>query len=237
MSSINKSQVAKLNISYYDKIAGSYDDILNEESSNKVVRERVREKFTTLVPEKELVLDFGGGTGVDLDWLTANQYTILFCEPSASMREKAIHGGNKAQDRHVIFLENDKTDFSTWHENLPFERQADAILANFGVINCIPDINLLFQNLSLIIKPGGHFIAVFLDRPLRKMWSWHRRNTLKTLLLGLPFMMYVYYKENKQTVFVHSVKEIKRAAASSFDYVSHERISNTGFILIHLVKK
>jgi SAM-dependent methyltransferase len=236
--SADKSLVAKLNISYYDEIANSYNEILNRENSNKVVRQQVKEKFTSLLQPGQWVLDFGGGTGLDLEWLTANKYNILFCEPSVIMKQKAVQYNNsKLHNRAILFLDRDKTDFSTWHANLPFSQKVDGILCNFGVINNIPDIELLFKNFALVTKPGGQFVALFLDRSLKKMWKWHRRNTIRSLVHGTPFSMYVQYKEHQQIVFVHSVKEIKKAASSFFVYVSHDCLGESGFILIHLVRK
>jgi SAM-dependent methyltransferase len=237
LSRSDKSRIAKLNISYYDEIANDYDNILNQENANEIVRQKVKEKFTGLV-RSGWVLDFGGGTGMDLEWLTTNNYNILFCEPSVIMRQKAIlHNNNKLHNSNIIFLDDDKTDYSTWNKKLPFVQQMDGILCNFGVINCIPDLESLFNNLALVTKPGGHFIALFLDRPLKKMWKWHRRNTIRSLIFGTPFIMYVQHKENLQMVFVHSVKEIQKAAAPYFDYDSHEPWTEPGFILIHLVRK
>jgi SAM-dependent methyltransferase len=181
------------------------------------------------------VLDFGGGTGLDLHWLAANKYKILFCEPSALMREKAIKSYSNTRD--VIYLDSDKTDFTTWHKAPPFSQKVDAILADFGVINCIPDIDFLFRNLAVVIKPNGHFLAVFLDRSLKKMWSWHRRNAVRSLLFNSPFIMYVQHREHRQTVFVHSIEEVKRASAKYFDCAGHESLGNSGFVLIHLIMK
>jgi SAM-dependent methyltransferase len=236
--SADKSLVAKLNISYYDEIANSYNEILNRENSNKVVRQQVKEKFTSLLQPGQWVLDFGGGTGLDLEWLTANKFNILFCEPSVMMKETAVQYNNRElHNSHILFLDRDKTDFSTWHANLPFPQKVDGVLCNFGVINNIPDIELLFKTFALVTKPGGQFVALFLHRSLKKMWKWHRRNTIRSLVYGTPFSMHVQHKERQQIVFVHSVKEIKKAASSAFFYVSHECLGESGFILIHLVRK
>jgi len=233
----DKPQIAELNILYYDEIANSYDDILSQENKNIAVRQRVKEKFSILL-NSGWVLDFGGGTGLDLEWMTKKKYNIFFCEPSVAMREKAIGYNNRTlQNDNVIFLDSDKTNFSTWHQKLPFSQQVDAILSNFGVINCIPDIELLFRNLALVTKPGGHFIALFLDRSFRKMLKWHRRNAIRSFIFGTPFIMYVWHRENRQTVFVHSVKEIKKASSPFFYYINHEPWTEFGFTLIHLVRK
>jgi len=222
------------NISYYNEIAGAYDELMAQQDYNARIRGRVKEKLTKLV-DGGWVLDFGGGTGLDLPWLTAHPYNVVFCEPSEGMRQKAIDLHKTSGQ--VLFLDNDHTDFNTWDSKLPFAQQTDAILANFGVLNNIQDLDRLFKNLSLVIKPGGHFIALVLERSISKMMQWHRRNALRTLLLRKPFIMYVWNGGHQQVVFVHTVGDIKKAADPYFAYCSHEPVQGFGFTLIHLSRK
>jgi SAM-dependent methyltransferase len=232
----DKSGISSQNISYYDEIANSYDEILSTENSNALVRQKVKEKFTTLV-RSGWVLDFGGGTGLDLGWLTQG-YNIVFCEPSDHMRARAINWRNNNSDSNkIIFIDKEQTDFSIWHKNLPFPQKLDGALANFGVINCIPDISSLFNALALVMKPGAPLVVVFLGRTIKNMWKWHRLNAIRSMILGVPFIRYVYHNRHRQTVFVHSLKEIRKGASSRFKYVSHERLDESGFILMHLWKK
>ena len=164
----NEEQISRQNISYYDEIATDYDAIINKESANKIIRKKVSDKFISLVKGR-LVLDFGGGTGQDLSWLLNNNYRVVFCEPSASMRRIAIDQHKNAfSGTKIDFLDGDKTDFRNWNEIFPFEQKVDAILANFAVINCIPDIDLLFKKLALAIKPGGILVALILESGLKK---------------------------------------------------------------------
>ena len=231
------NQVHQQNISYYDEIADQYDTLLTQEEANKLVRQQVKDQLLRAVPAGT-VLDFGGGTGLDLGWLTANQYKVIFCEPSPGMREKAIlHSRDLLHNDNILFLPNAQTDFTRWDIQRPFSQSVDAILANFGVLNAIPDIGLLFQNLSLVVKPGSHCLAVILDRPFKKMWQWHRRNTLSTLLFHRPFVMYVWHNGHRQTVHVHTAKAIQRAATPYFTLSSCQLIAGTSFILLHLVKQ
>lgn len=234
---IHTSQVHQQNISYYDEIADQYDLLLAREESNKLVRKRVREQLVQAVPSGT-VLDFGGGTGLDLGWLSANHYNIIFCEPSAAMREKAIaYNSEDLRQTNIQFLDDAQTDFCSWQEQRPFPGTVDAILANFGVLNAIPDINLLFRQLALVTNTGGHCLVVVLDRPLKKMWQWHRRNTINTLLFRQPFVMYIWHNEHRQTVYVHTARAIQQAAAPLFNLQSCAPITGTSFILLHLVKK
>jgi glycosyltransferase involved in cell wall biosynthesis len=236
-SNKENSRIIEQNISIYNETANSYDHTMDKDHSNKLVRQKVKEKLLGLL-KSGWVLDFGGGTGLDLEWLTPDRYNIFFCEPSIAMREKAIqYNNNILHNNNITFLDTGKTDFTRWHQELPFSQKMDAILSNFGVINYIPDIELLFKNLARVIKPGGHFIAIILNLPFKKRLKWHRRNTIRSFIFRIPFVMYIpYEKELRQIVIVHTVKEIKKASAYYFDYCSHESLTESDFILIHLVR-
>lgn len=233
---IDKVNVIEQNIAYYNEVAGTYNSIIDNDRTNEIVRQKVRDKFLALV-KSGTVLDFGGGTGLDLEWLTYAKYKIFFCEPSSAMRDKAIHYHNTVlQNTNVDFLDAAKTDFTRWHTDPPFSEKVDGVLSNFGVINYIPDIGALFDILAGVIKPGGHFIGIILDLNLKKRLKWHRRNALRSLLFGASFKMYIPYKEHKQTVFVHTLKEVKKASSSYFDYFECESLKAFDFTLIHLVR-
>jgi SAM-dependent methyltransferase len=223
------------NISFYNEIASNYDSILDQESSNEIIRNRVKEKLISTV-EAGWVLDFGGGTGRDLDWLLNNRYKIIFCEPSAGMRQKAmLRYEDDVLANNIIFLGNDKVDFTRWHIDPPFPINADAILSDFAVINCIANINLLFKNLAQIIKPGGHMIALMLKHGHKKTWRWTVREFIKSVISRKPVVINVKYNEHQQTVYIHSPGEIKKASAAYFETCSKETLFE--FILVHFVRK
>jgi glycosyltransferase involved in cell wall biosynthesis/SAM-dependent methyltransferase len=223
------------NISYYDAIAHVYDETMDADRSNEAVRARVKEKLQGLL-SSGWVLDFGGGTGSDLQWLTGAGYQVLFCEPSDAMRQKAIQlNETSLQGQQIVFLDKSCTDFTRWGHQPPAGIKADAMIANFGVINYIPDLPALFQNLAVALKPGAEVILVVLRFSLRQRLRWHRRNALKSLLFRVPFVMYISYHEQRQTVFVHTEKAIRMASAPWFSFQSSEPV--TGFTLIHLTRQ
>lgn len=231
----DKFSVIDQNISYYNEVAGTYDSIMHNEHSNRIVRENVKEKFLTRV-EPGWVLDFGGGTGLDLEWLTMN-YNVIFCEPSPAMREKAVeYNATVLQKSNVIFLESPKTDFNTWAGTRPFSQRLNGILCNFGVINYIPNIANLFNSLASVIRPGGHLLGIILDLSFKKRLKWHRRNAIRSLIFGSTFKMHIPYKEQRQTVFVYTVQEIKNASAKYFHYQDSTSAPAYDFTLIHLVR-
>lgn len=235
MNIMDKSSVMEQNISFYNGIADQYNDTMRKDPTNRVVRQKVREKVIRLVPSG-CVMDFGGGTGLDLAWLAAG-HTVLFCEPSIKMREKAIaYNRDLVHSDQIVFLRTDQSDYTRWHEALPVSIKSDAVLCNFGVLNYIPDIRYLFSILAMVLKPGGHLIAVVLAFSLKKRLRWHRRHAIASLVTGKPFVMYIPSAEGKQTVTVHSIREIAEAAAPYFEPPACESLGGD-FIFVQLIRK
>jgi SAM-dependent methyltransferase len=231
------SGIAGQNISYYDEIAASYDSILDSDPANERIRQQVARKMTEAVNEGR-VLDFGGGTGKDLGWLSRHRYDIVFCEPSAEMRERAIAFNNSMVHNHrVYFLEGAATDFSSWQQALPFAEKMDAILSNFAVFNSIADIGLLFKNLALAAKPGAHLIALVLRYDARKMLKTRPANAVRSFISGKPATMQVQYKTHLQTVFLHTPGQIKKAAGLWFDLRNNEPVEDSCFSLLHFTRR
>jgi SAM-dependent methyltransferase len=217
------------NSSFYNEIAEEYDALMDKEGSNGVVRRKVADKFLGTVASGR-VLDFGGGTGSDLEWLTKHPYQVIFCEPSAGMKEQALFRyQNGIRPGLVDFLSGAQSDFTEWHKNLPFHPAADAVLANFAVVNCISDIGLLFRNLALVLKPGGSLIALV----LRPKWL----HTLRSFAGLTPDTLEVRYKEHSQTVYVHTAKAIQKASAPYYTFSSRTSLPGSVFSLIHLTRK
>src|SRR5450432_1302494 len=223
------------NILYYNAIAKEYNDMLDK-NPDRIAREKVAGKFCDIV-KAATVLDFGGGTGLDLTWLSNNNNTIFFCEPSAGMREIAIANHASLLRDNVIFLDDFAADFRQWHLEPPFPVKMDAVLSNFAVLNCIPDIELLFQSLAEVVRHGGNLIALVLTKKLKKIMSENFRGILKSFIYNGPAIVDVKYKKYHQTVYIYSVKEIIKASKKYFDFCSGEVLPDSGFTLIHLQRK
>lgn len=227
--------IIEQNISYYNAIAGKYDVMVNK-NSDKTVRQKVAAKFSDIVKNSS-VLDFGGGTGLDLEWLTKNNNKIFFCEPSKAMREIAISECKNLLNQNIIFLDDFAADFRQWHKQLPVAGKIDAVLANFAVMNCIPGIKSLFKELSLIIKPGGNVIALILRKDSMRIQGTNFKNVLGSAIFRVPQSINIHYQNHRQTVYIYSIKEIIKASKNDFIFCSNETIPGTDFTLIHLTRK
>ena len=240
MSAISNTSdiiINQQNISYYDEIAADYDAILKKDVTNLEVRKKVAEKFTSLVKAGS-VLDFGGGTGQDMGWLSMHHYNIFFCEPSNGMRQIAMNRSEKDfADAKIYFVDQNKTDFRKWEVVIPFESKVDAVLANFAVFNCIPDIELVFKNLSVVLNPGGIIIAVILNSSLRKRLRSNLKGTIQSLFNGEAVKIRIDHNGLQQQVYFHTCNAIKKASSDNFEFKHVERLHGSDFLLIHLIRK
>jgi SAM-dependent methyltransferase len=231
------SAVSRNNIAYYNKIANEYEAILDKDAANAVIRDMVANKFLA-VTKPGYTMDFGGGTGMDIGWLTAHGYKIIFCEPSIAMRDIAMQRTKiEFAGADICFLDDAEADFRNWLPALPFMQKANAVLANFAVINCIPDISFLFEKLSLSIQPGGVVLALMLDNTLKKRLRSNFKGTVQSFFSGRPVKFLVEHSNQHQSVYIHSDRSIKKASNPFFDWISCEHLNESGFCLIHLVRK
>jgi SAM-dependent methyltransferase len=219
------NDLLKKNIDFYNNVANEYDNQQLDRKS-EIVRSFVKNYVLQTVKPCRL-LDFGGGTGMDLAWLIENNFSVTFCEPAEKMRDIAIRRAGKIAGDRIYFLGGDKNKFETWtNENLPFP-QAGCVLANFNVINSIPDMKLLFQKLKIVLVPGGHFIGTMLN-----MRFVYRMKIKPVHVLNSLFHKQTSKQENPvQSVFRHKPGYLRMIAKPAFSLHSMNSIPGTDFLL------
>jgi ubiquinone/menaquinone biosynthesis C-methylase UbiE len=223
-------------IAFYNTVAPEYDLEMSADTTNNNVRAKISSYFVQTVLG-ENILDFGGGTGLDLPWLLNHNYKVTFCEPAPEMRNIAIQlNQNQLKNEHITFLSSEQSDFNNWYAGT-FENKFDAVLANFGVINSIADIGALINKLNSVLKPGGHIIANMLDTTPGGIMRWYKKNFVKAILANSPPVMITQFKGTKHTSFLHTPGKIEHFARHSFECKKIERIGGFGFMLVHLQKK
>ncbi|HSZ32971.1 MAG TPA: hypothetical protein VK772_06650, partial [Puia sp.] len=63
------------------------------------------------------------------------------------------------------------------------------------------------------------------------------KGTLKSFFIGHPTGFYVDFKDNRQLVYIHTTKSIRRASAGNFELKQVEQFRKFGYALIHLERK
>ena len=222
------------NIAFYDAIAGLYNKTMEKDPANRIIRRIVQQKLDRFVPAGR-VMDFGGGTGLDLEWLSARR-SVIFCEPSERMREVAVAlGQTMPHSSRITFLDSPQTDYTRWQEARPFSGEVDAILCNFGVINYIPDLEELFSRLTIVLKPGGHLFILALKYGFIKRFRQHRSRAVAVLFTRRSFILDIPGENGIQRVAIHTPGEIGCACRKSFTIRTCDILGINDFMLIHLV--
>lgn len=182
--------------------------------SDKRARQIVAKLFMENVPSGN-VLDFGGGTGLDISWLNHNNYYIYFIEPSIGMREVAkeknssIHSGLNFIDKNV--------NFSDWEDgSLPFEEKMDGVLANFAVLNCIEDIQPFFEKISMIAGKSCKLIITIIDPRFKMILKNYSAISAFRILVTGKLNFSHKYKGIYHETYIHPLKSIRKASLKYF---------------------
>lgn len=183
-------------------------------------------------------MDFGGGTGLDLPWLTKNFQKIYFLEPSLRMRGIARDASlaNKVKNK-VIFLE-DNIDFNSWNENnLPIQEKMNGIAANFAVLNCIESPEILFEKLALVCTTNGHVLATVLDSNPLNIWKNHSGIVAIKSLMRKRLTVYNNHQGVGHPTYFFQRKYLKAASSKFFKFVDYKPIPDSPFAIMVLSKK
>lgn len=219
--------------SYYDALAKDYNSHMTK--SDNDVRDYVIKIFNDNIQAGN-ILDFGGGTGLDLPLLVHGKYKVHFLEPSSNMR--SIAKKSLSENIKAPFFVEKNIDFHNWSENnLPFGEKMKGILANFAVLNCIPDINCLFEKLSLICDSNCYIHATVLDSRPIKMIKTHSMKVAIKAILNKRLITLNTYNGITQEVYLHTMQKYKFAAKKYFNVISYTPIHSSPFALLILLKK
>ena len=219
--------------SFYNSVAKDYNS--HQTESDNYVRNYVMKKFLDNIPYGN-ILDFGGGTGLDLPWLLTPNYSVKFLEPSSNMRSlaKVAVVDNWQQP---IFI-NGNIDFHNWSsDSLPFEDKMNGILANFAVLNCIKDIDCLFEKLAMVCGTNCRVIATVLDTHAIRMIKTYSLKVAVKLFFKRPVITETKYNCVIQQTYLHTFSNYKSAFRKHFNFISYTSIKASPFALLMLSKK
>jgi predicted TPR repeat methyltransferase len=218
---VKKAEINAIDV--YDNLAEGYDEAIASLQQNVITRKFVREKVLSLTTAHLAALDFGGGTGLDIDWLSGAFEKVYFVEPSQKMREQAVERSRGV--RNVVFTE--MTDFRQWDLHT-FNPAPSVTLANFAVLNSIVAIDEFFEVMATCMGPDALIFALVLDSlpgrlPLVKRIAamFRRRNGAKSV---------VYHGKLHNTI-VHPERRMKTAAGGHFEVTGEYAVENSSFIL------
>lgn len=140
-------------------MAASYDGTFGQSAVGRLFRFRLAERVMSGIAPGGRVLDLGCGTGEDVWWLAGQGYAVLGIDESARMIEAA----RAKSSRPGLDIEFQCRSLEAFAAE---GRRFDAVISNFGALNCVP-LSLWTEIVPRLLNPGGRGLVVLMgDRPL-----------------------------------------------------------------------
>ena len=137
----------------FDNVAAIFDETFENEIT-KHFREKIYHLVESLAGVGSSILDINCGTGIDALALVRRGYNVLGIDVAPKMIELANVKAVREKVSALKFLHGsfeqitDKTDNSY-----------DLVLSNFGGLNCVERLASTANQVALVTKPGGYFVA------------------------------------------------------------------------------
>ncbi len=146
--------------SSFNAIAADYD---SRDNSNPILvwmRSIVHEVYLKHLPVNAKILELNAGTGVDAVFLAENGFSVLATDISDKMIDVLFSNAKAQISKKMITAE-----VRSFEEISQIaESDFDAVVSNFGGLNCISDFSRLSVDLARKLKAGGLFIAVVMNK-------------------------------------------------------------------------
>lgn len=145
--------------SAFDAMAERFDSRFGEWASVTAQRRAVRRELSATLPPGGQVLELGGGTGLDAEWLAQQGYQVTLTDPSPTM--VAIAGRRLSPFQapaQVLAAE----DLDTWsaHRLADGAPLFDGAFSNFAALNCVDDLAPVGRGLARLLRPGAPLLLV-----------------------------------------------------------------------------
>lgn len=178
-----------------------YHEFMLASPRDRAVRERFQQMALDLLPAGADVLDFGAGTGIDAKVYAANGHPTFVYEPAAAMRSFLVrYCRDEMAGKRIVAVAS------------PLACRAQAVTANFAVLNHVADHVALFEELSCVVRRGGFVLASMLNPYYLgdARYGWWRANLVNLLRSGR------YAIESESRIHRFAPRVVARAAAPYF---------------------
>jgi SAM-dependent methyltransferase len=148
----------------FDRLAPSYDTLVSGEAF-QLQRRQTHRLLSRWIRSGFRVLEIGCGTGIDTEFLAGLGARVVACDPSEEMlsRAKRRLAGAGLGDR-ISILSCGLQDLPQFLDALDHAEGFDAIVSNFGALNCAPSLDPLGAIGRRHLRAGGAMAIGLLGR-------------------------------------------------------------------------
>jgi ubiquinone/menaquinone biosynthesis C-methylase UbiE len=193
-------------IAAFDQLASQYDELWTRSGVGRLQRAAVWHHIGTLFQPGQTILDLGCGTGEDALRLMQAGLRVRAIDGSGAMVKIARDRGVDAEVLPIescgLLAESD--------ESVESVESFDAALSNFGVLNCVEDIESLCEPLARLVRPGGYLAICVIGRFClwETVWSLFHgkpakasRRWRKSVMSSLGFRVFYPSKQRLESAF------------------------------------
>ena len=194
----------------FDAIATTFDSRFGAWASVAAQRRAVRSALLHHLPPAGRILEIGGGTGEDANFMAKRGFEVLMTDPSPAMVEIATRKLAPLGSSAAIVAGEDLEDFAqrylaTGHP--PF----DGAFSNFAALNCVADLCPVAEGLARLLRPGatatlvlfgtlcpGEIIVETLHGRSQQAFRRRKRGKVPARLAGRKFEV-IYHRQAEVT--------------------------------------
>ena len=154
----------------FDQLAPRYDADFGAGRIGTLLRYAVWDRIDRAFTAGGRVLDLGCGTGEDAVHLAAAGMRVIALDASRGMVEQArakaaASGLGDRIEVHELAIER--------LDALPSGPPFDAVLSNFGALNCVDDLAALARAVARRVRPGARMALCVMGPVVPWEWVWH----------------------------------------------------------------
>lgn len=190
----------------FDAIAPEFDRRFGAFRSVAAQRRAVRMALLQVFPRCGHILEVGGGTGGDAEFLAERGYDVYLTDPSPAMVALANTKLSQYGAHVEIVAGEEMEEFSTRYLDAG-GALFDGVFSNFAPMNCVVNLEPLAHALARLLKPGAAAMLVLFG-------TFCPGEVLSEVLRGRPQLALRRCKRGKMTA---------RLAHREFQIVYHRR--------------
>jgi SAM-dependent methyltransferase len=145
----------------FDSLADQYDDIFTHSRIGRAQRATVWKVLTQTFKPGDHILEINCGTGEDALFLSQNAISVVACDASERMIQKARQRLGYESPDAQIRLEILATEALS---ELKVARLFDGAFSNFSGLNCVKDLRTTAHYLAMLVSVGSPLIICLSTR-------------------------------------------------------------------------